>query len=76
MRVRRVPLRIELDESVDAAYVYLTERIGAGEAVAQVIVEDDRLAGEVILDLDVDGHVLGIEVLGARDLLPASLPSR
>lgn len=69
-------MEIEFDPAADAAYVRIVDHIRAGEAVTQVVVEDDRLPGEVILDLDRDGFLLGVEVLGASDLLrPATLAS-
>ena len=56
-----------------SAYVYVTE-IGDGEAVKQVICEDDRLpGGEVIIDLDRDGRILGFELLAASRVLPTKL---
>ncbi|MDP8910834.1 MAG: DUF2283 domain-containing protein [Actinomycetota bacterium] len=65
-------MRATYDEETDGAYIYL-RAIGPGEAVQQVLVEDDRLRGDVILDLDRDGKLLGIEVLGARSLLPTNV---
>ena len=68
------PVEITFDPEADAAYLTIVDRIEPGEAVAQVVVEDDRLRGEVILDLDEAGQLLGVEVLGASDLLrPAVL---
>jgi uncharacterized protein YuzE len=63
-------MRLTYDSEVDAAYLYLAEDIGAGEAKTQIPVDDDRLNGTVVLDLDWDGRVLGIEILGASLLLP------
>jgi hypothetical protein len=73
MRDKTVPLRIELDESVDAAYVYLAGRIGPGEAVAQVMSRTIGLPERSSSTLISTAGVLGIEVLAAPDVLPVSL---
>jgi uncharacterized protein YuzE len=73
MLAKRVPLHVTLDGEGDSAYVYLAERINAGEAVEQVVLDDDRVDGMVVLDLDANGRILGMEVVGASGLLPASL---
>lgn len=62
-------MRVTFDPGADAAYVHLVDAIRPGEAVTQVVVSDDRVRGEVILDLDEDGRLLGVEVLGVSDLL-------
>jgi uncharacterized protein YuzE len=45
------------------------DEVGDGEAVVQIVVDDERLAGTVVLDLDAAGRLLGVEVLGASDVL-------
>lgn len=55
------------DPNADAAYFHVAPRISNGEAVEQHIV--DRPQGEIILDFNCDGELLGIEILGARALL-------
>ena len=62
-------MRIEHDRENNVAYIYLVDEIGEGEAVTQIEVEDDELRGEIVLDLDRDGTLLGIEVLGASRIL-------
>lgn len=62
-------MHILYDAVANAAYLSLVRSVDPGEAVSQVVVEDPRLRGEVILDLDKAGFLLGVEVLGARDLL-------
>ncbi|MFI7633771.1 DUF2283 domain-containing protein [Nonomuraea sp. NPDC049400] len=62
-------MRIEHDDENDVAYIYLVDRIAAGEAARQVVVEADGVPGEVILDLDGQGALLGIEILGASHIL-------
>ncbi|GAB3162739.1 DUF2283 domain-containing protein [Microbispora hainanensis] len=62
-------MRIEHDRENNVAYIYLVDEIGEGEAVTQIEVEDDDLRGEIVLDLDREGRLLGIEVLGASRIL-------
>ncbi|MEU6414164.1 DUF2283 domain-containing protein [Microbispora sp. NPDC046933] len=62
-------MRIEHDRENDVAYVYLVDRIDAGEAETQVQVEADELRGEIVLDLDRNGTLLGIEIIGASYVL-------
>ena len=59
------------DRSADAAYFNISPRINAGEAVRQDVHEIDG-RGEVILDFDEDGKLLGVEILGAKSLLRPS----
>lgn len=67
--------RVTYDSEADAAYVYLVREIRAGEVARTVCVDPDEVGGMVNIDLDVDGHVLGIEILDARSLMrPDVLP--
>jgi uncharacterized protein YuzE len=71
--MKRHETHVDYDHEADAAYVYVTE-IGPGEAVEQVICEDERLpTGDVIVDLDNEGRILGFEVLAASRALPTKL---
>lgn len=58
-------MRIKYDPAADAAYVYLVDRIQPGEAKTQIVVLD----GGVVLDLDAEGRLLGVEVVHAKRLL-------
>ncbi|WP_169988253.1 MULTISPECIES: DUF2283 domain-containing protein [unclassified Microbispora] len=62
-------MRVDHDRENNVAYIYLVDEIGEGEAVTQIEVEDDELRGEIVLDLDREGRLLGIEVLGASRIL-------
>jgi uncharacterized protein YuzE len=59
----RAKPRVTYDAQANAAYVYLVDAIRPGEAVRQQVI------GNVILDFDIDGKLLGIEVLDARGVL-------
>ncbi len=62
------PLRVEYDPRADAAYIYLTDIAPGG--VARSYACDPSEAGAMInLDFDSEGHLLGIEVIGARSHL-------
>jgi uncharacterized protein YuzE len=66
-------VRLEYIGDEDAAYIYLKE-IGDGESARTVLVEDRYLAGDIIIDLDRDGRVLGFEFPSqARSMLPDEL---
>ncbi len=57
-------MKIEYDKEADAAYIYLVESIGKGEAVKTI-----ELNQNIILDFDKQGKLLGIEVLDASKTL-------
>jgi uncharacterized protein YuzE len=64
-------MRITYDPTADAAYIYLREIEDGG--VANTIPVDSTegvSAGDVNLDFDAEGRLIGIEVLGARSTLP------
>ncbi|MER7209935.1 DUF2283 domain-containing protein [Streptosporangium sp. NPDC020072] len=60
---------MEHDGENDVAYVHLAEEIAPGAARTRIVVEDPALRGEVILDLDEHGRLLGVEVAGASAAL-------
>ena len=60
------------DPDADASYIYLASDRASGDAVRQQHVHCDGSDGQVILDYDRDGRLLGIELLGASSLLRAS----
>lgn len=46
----------------------------AGEAATQVVCDDEDLPGEIVIDLDRDGRVLGFEFpFAASTMLPRDL---
>ena len=68
-------MRVTYDISADAAYIYLRE-IGPGEAAATLPLDPIEAHGTINLDLDADGRLIGIEVLGASAALPRELLDR
>lgn len=63
------PFHVTRDAEVDAGYISFTD-IADGAAVEQVVVE--RPGGDVVLDFDAAGVLLGVELLGTASM-PASL---
>lgn len=68
-------MKITYDPAADAAYIYLV-RIGAGEAVEQVPLYDEDTEIELILDLNADKQLIGIEITSAGKTLPAKVTKR
>lgn len=60
------------DPDADASYIYVASDRANGDAVRQQHVHCDGSDGQIILDYDRDGRLLGIELLGASSLLHAS----
>ena len=68
-----LPFRLTYDAGVDAAYISLQ----TADAVQPSVTETLTVNPDINLDFDHDGHLVGIEVLGARRLLhPALLDLR
>jgi uncharacterized protein YuzE len=60
-------MRLTYDDEADAAYLEL-EDIAEGTAVENVVVERPG-RGDIVLDFDAAGRLLGVEVIGATGLL-------
>ena len=60
---------LRYDPEADAAYIYLKEPIKAGEVAETVVSDADIKMGAINLDFDAAGHLLGIEILGAKRVL-------
>ncbi|WP_327007626.1 DUF2283 domain-containing protein [Dactylosporangium sp. NBC_01737] len=67
----RIPLVCTYDSDADAAYIYLQHPIPAG--AAEQVMPFDLELGMFNLDLNANGHVLGLEIVGARKHLPPAL---
>ena len=59
------------DEESDAAYLRIVDEVGAGASKRQSVVSGNGLQEptSAVFDFDEDGRLLGIEILGARQLL-------
>jgi len=60
-------MRVTYDAVADMGYIYLVDEIEPGQAVRQVIAGEDEV---FVLDLDVRGRLLGVEVSGVGRLHP------
>lgn len=63
-------MRITYDKSVDAAYIYLMDGIEAGGVAHTYCCDPTEVNGQIHLDFDKRGRLVGIEVLTASKLLP------
>ncbi|WP_171058265.1 DUF2283 domain-containing protein [Modestobacter altitudinis] len=71
-RDEQVRLRLTWDREAGAGYLSFTDA-AAGTAVSQrVVASPVPRAGDVVLDFDGEGRVLGVEFLG-RGVLPPGL---
>ncbi len=62
-------MRITFDPEADAAYIYVKNRLGFGEVAETHMCDVEVKEGAVILAFNGEGHLVGVEVLGARKLL-------
>ena len=64
-------IAVSYDREVDCGYVYFRE-IGHGEVrrTIPVHISPEGLAGELNIDVDADGRVVGIEVMKASSIMP------
>lgn len=60
------PMKVDVDKVAGAAYITLVRNIKRGEAVRQV----PACRGNVIIDLDKNDRIIGIEILNLRYLHP------
>jgi uncharacterized protein YuzE len=61
-------MRMTYDSDADAAYLAVEDDVAAGSAVENVVVERPG-RGDIVLDFDADGCLLGVEIIGAAGLL-------
>lgn len=67
-------MRMTYDPDVKAAYIYLVDTIAEGESViTQHSIFTRGKQSELILDFDVNGHLLGIEILDADRIIRPEL---
>ena len=66
-------MRMTYDSDADAAYLAIGDEVADGSAVENVVIERPG-RGDIVLDFDADGRLLGVEVIGATGLLrPAAV---
>jgi uncharacterized protein YuzE len=65
-------MRMTYNKDANAAYLAIEQRILKGSAVENVVVERPG-RGDIILAFDADGRLLGVEVIGAEELLSSAV---
>jgi uncharacterized protein YuzE len=65
-------LKVEYDKNVDAAYINLIPSQSAA-ATRTYACDPEEVGGQIQLDFDDAGQLIGIEVLDASHLLPADV---
>lgn len=63
-------MRCTYDRSADAVYIYLVPEIRRREVYRTYSCNPHEAGGEINLDFDLDGMLMGIEILDASRLLP------
>ena len=63
-------MRFSYDPEVDAASLRLVE---GHHSAKSIVVENDDLWQPIVIDIDLEGHVVGFEFLNASASLPAKL---
>ena len=66
-------MKIRYDTFADAAYIYLVDEIKPGGAARTYPCDPDKVDGQINLDFDKDGRLVGIEVLDASKKLPKEI---
>jgi uncharacterized protein YuzE len=66
-------VRFTYDPDADAAFIYIVDQINPGQAARSEMCDLEIREGAVILVLDADERLLGIELLGASRLVPAEV---
>ncbi|MGZ8639497.1 MAG: DUF2283 domain-containing protein [Actinomycetota bacterium] len=69
-------MRVTHDRSTDVAYIYLAERIGRGGVASTYACDPSEVDGQIHLDFDASGILVGIEILNASHTLPAEVLKR
>ncbi|MBW2994803.1 DUF2283 domain-containing protein [Candidatus Woesearchaeota archaeon] len=64
-------MKFQYDKEADAAYIYLKDRIAAGEVKKTV-----ARGKNIILDFDKNNKLIGIEVLDASKLISKNVISK
>jgi uncharacterized protein YuzE len=66
-------MRLRYDPSVDAAYIELDERADSSSFGFTYVCDPAQVGGQIHLDFDINGRLVGLEVLQASKKLTLSL---
>ena len=70
------PMYVTYDKEANAAYIGFA-KVTSGEVSETIEIElPESVSGDLNLDLDKKGKILGVEVLNASEILPAALLKR
>jgi uncharacterized protein YuzE len=69
-----MPVPFAYDPDSDAAYLNLLDGEHGRSSEQRTVTIARR--GEIVLDFNLEGHLVGVEVIGARSLLPPELLSK
>ena len=69
-------MRFTYDPEADAAFLYIVDQIGPGQAARSEMCDLEIRESAVILVLDANERLLGIEFLGASRLVPEEVLDR
>ncbi len=70
-------MKINYDKQADAAYIIIVDHIQDGEAAIQLhSIETPGGKGEITLDFDRNGKLLGLEILRAEKVLHPEVLAR
>jgi uncharacterized protein YuzE len=64
-------MRVEYNQQVDAAYIYFD--VAEKQVEKTYACDPAEIGGQIQLDFDETGKLIGIEVLNASKLLPAAM---
>ncbi len=63
-------MRFRVEGTLDGDDGYIAfGKIANGEVVGNIMVEDDRMDGYIVLDLDASNRLVGIEFIGVDTLI-------
>ena len=62
-------MRMTYDPEADAAYIYVVDKIGPGEAKITRTWDDKKINATIAFDLSEDGKLLGIEIIPGANIL-------
>ncbi len=65
-------MNVTYDADIDSAYIELVP-VHAGDAARTYACDPEEVRGQIQLDFDESGRLIGIEVLDASHLLPKAL---
>ena len=66
-------MRVTYDAEANAAYIQLPDEIKPGEVARTYPCDPSAAGGMINLNFDAGGVLIGIEIIGARRLVPASV---